>query len=326
MRKWGMGAGLALALLTVTAAIAFQQDARPPAQRGEGAPYEVFGTEVHDVSDHARGIAYQIFVSLPSSYASHPDRRYPVIYVTDADYGFAMLRAIGRRMNGAGPRLEEFIVVGLSYAKGEAPQASRRRDYTPTSHGASDAPTDAVHGESLRYRDYLQTSVFPFVEGKWRTLPHRRIYVGHSYGGLLGAQILLTRPEMFSGYLLGSPSFWFDKGHLLKQAPDLLERRTALDAAVYMYVGEFEALRRGDPRYQQEVDMVRDNAVFADMLRARHYAGLDLKAEVMAGEDHMTVAPRGFTQGLLHLLPDPKTARLRTEPKSREAPSDNAPR
>ncbi|MDZ4306943.1 alpha/beta hydrolase [Allopontixanthobacter sp.] len=302
MKMLKVGAVLAFGLLACFGVVASQQSGASPVQRGEGLPYELTGTEVHDLPDAARGIPYQVFVGLPASYAENPQRRYPVVYVTDADYGFAMLRSIGRRMNGEGPRLQEFIVVGLSYGKGEDSMASRRRDYTPTPKGVSDAPAGAEHGQSLQYRDYLQDAVFPFVEQRYRTMPKKRIYVGHSYGGLLGAQILLTRPQMFSGYLLGSPSFWFDQRYLLKQTPALLEQHKDLDADVYMYVGEFEELRQGDRRYNQEVDMVRDNADFAAMLRERGYPGLDLRDEVLAAEDHLSVAPRGFTQGLLHLL------------------------
>lgn len=299
-----------LAVLPVAAALAIAvfapgvaSKANVPTQRGTGLPYEVPGTEVFDLSDSSRNIPYQIFVSLPPSYASQPDRRYPVVYVTDADYGFPMLRLIGRRMNGEGQRIEEFILVGLSYAKGEDGMVSRRRDYTPTTNGPSTAPADARHGEALRYRDFVRDRVLPYVDAKWRTRPDRRILVGHSYGGLLGAQILLTEPGMFSGYILGSPSLWFDKRHLLREAPALLARRKSLEANVYMYIGEFEALRPGVPRYQQEVDMVRDNQAFAELLRARGFSGLKLQSEVLADEDHLSVTPRGFTKGLLYLLP-----------------------
>ncbi|MFY8048959.1 MAG: alpha/beta hydrolase [Erythrobacter sp.] len=258
---------------------------------------------MHDVPDRASGRIYQAFIALPPSYATSPGRTYPVVYVTDADYAFPVLRAIGRRMNGAGPRIEEFILVGLSYGKGEDPMASRRRDYTPTARGASDAPEAALHGQSLRYRDYLRDAVLPFVEERFRTMPGKRIYVGHSYGGLLGAQILMSEPAMFSGYVLGSPSFWFDKKHLMREAPGLLGKLDAVNADVYMYVGEFEAQRVGDKRYQQEVDMVADNRAFAALLRARGFAGLRLADEILADEDHLSVAPRGFTRGLLHTLP-----------------------
>lgn len=299
---------LALALLAACSVAdplpAANRPGTVPSQRGEGQPYELLGSEVFEVPDPTSGIAYQVFVSLPQSYGSDPARTYPVVYVTDADYGFPMLRLIARRMNGAGPRVEEFILVGLSYAKGQDPMASRRRDYTPTSKGSSDAPQGAVHGQSRRYRDYLRDAVLPFVEGRWRARPDRRIFVGHSYGGLLGAQILLTEPEMFAGYLLGSPSFWYDKRYLLREMPRLLDRHEAIEAKVFLYVGEYEARRVGDQRYQQEVDMVADNQAFAAMIQRRNYTGLQLETAVLADEDHLSVAPRGFTKGLLHLLPD----------------------
>ncbi|PKP65477.1 MAG: esterase [Alphaproteobacteria bacterium HGW-Alphaproteobacteria-7] len=278
-------------------------DGALPSQRGAGQAYELLGSQVFDLPDPVSGITYQAYVSLPPSYDDRNARSYPVVYVTDADYGFPILRLIGRRMNGAGPRIEEFILVGLSYGKGQDPMASRRRDYTPTANGASDAPAGAVHGESLRYRDYLRDTVLPSVESRFRAAPGRRVYVGHSYGGLLGAQILMTEPQMFSGYVLGSPSFWYDRKYLLRQTRSLLNQITAIDTDVYVYVGEFEAQRAGDKRYQQEVDMVADNATFADLLSAQNYPGLNLKAEVLADEDHLSVAPRGFTKGLLHTLP-----------------------
>jgi predicted alpha/beta superfamily hydrolase len=244
-----------------------------------------------------------VFVSLPPSYAENPSRRYPVVYVTDADYGFPMLRLIGRRMNGEGPRVEEFILVGLSYATGENSMASRRRDYTPTPRGASSAPAGSVHGQSLAYRDYLGSTVIPFVEGEYRVQPGQRVFVGHSYGSLLGAQILLTQPDLFDSYILGSPSLWFDRRHLIREMPALLARQEKIDADVYLYAGEFEAKRAGDHRYNQKLDMVEDNRQFAELLEAKAYPELRLKAEVLEDEDHLSVAPRGFTRGLLHLLP-----------------------
>ena len=49
--------------------------------------------------------------------------------------------------------------------------------------------------------------------------------------------------------------------------------------------------------------MVADNAVFAALLSERGYPNLRLTAEVLEDEDHLSVAPRGFTRGLLTLLP-----------------------
>lgn len=266
-------------------------------QRGQGQPYEIVGSEVWDVPDPVSGRTYQVFVALPPSYADDPTRRYPVLYVTDADYAFPLIRQIGRRLNVEGPKIEEFILVGLSYAKGDDGMTSRRRDYTPTPAGAGGDSSAAEHGKAEAYATYLGDHVLPFVAHRYRTDEDRRLFLGHSYGSLLGTQVLLTRPRMFAGYILGSPSYWYDNHWM-----DGLQSRSAsthegLHADVYLYVGE-----REERSFGQRYDMVGDTRRMARALQARRDPSLKLELEVLDGETHLTVAPRGFTHGLQRLL------------------------
>lgn len=279
------------------------------AQQGGGEPYALLGTEVWDVPDPASGRDYQVFVSLPASYAKEPARRYPVLYVTDADYAFPLIRQIARRLNVERPQLRDFILVGLSYAKGDDPVQSRRRDYTPTARGPSDAPASAVHGEGAVYQDYLRDRVLPFVAGRYRTDPAQKLFLGHSYGALLGTQILFTDPAMFDGYILGSPSLWYDKRHMFAVEKTYAAAHRDLPAKVYVYTGEYEALRRGDARYNQTVDLVGDSRTLVATLEGRGYPGLAIRSDVLNDEDHVSVAPRGFTKGLQYLLPVPLAAK-----------------
>ncbi|MFK4821822.1 alpha/beta hydrolase [Ochrobactrum quorumnocens] len=274
----------------------------PKAQLGEGSAYEIIDSEVWDVPDPVSGRGYQVFVALPPSYAKDTQRRYPVLYVTDADYAFPIIRQIGRRLNVEGPRIEEFILVGLSYGKGEDGKVSRQRDYTPTSNGPRSAPASAIHGLGRAYQRYLGDQVKPFIAARYRTDPARSLFLGHSYGALLGAQILFTEPGLFSGYILGSPSLWYDKRHTLKLETAYATQNKDLPAKVYLYVGAYEAQRKGDRRYNQTVDMVADNRALEIALQSRKYPNLQLKSAVLDDEDHLTVAPRGFTQGLEYLL------------------------
>lgn len=292
-------AGFGLAAIPAKA----QPQSAAKIQPGEGRPYEIADSEVWDVPDPVSRRSYQVFVALPPSYAKEPQRRYPVLYVTDADYAFPIIRQINRRLNLDGPKVEEFILVGLSYAKGEDGAVSRRRDYTPTPNGPSTAPAGAIHGQGQAYQTYLRDQVKPFIAARYRTDPARALFLGHSYGSLLGAQILFTEPGLFSGYILGSPSLWYDKRHALSLEAGYAARNRDLPAKVFLYVGEYEALRKGDRRYSQSVDMVADNQALEKALKDRKYPNLSLKSVVLNDEDHLTVAPRGFTQGLRYLLP-----------------------
>lgn len=273
--------------------------------RSQGRPYELDGTQVFDLPAPDLGRDYQIFVSLPEGYATS-DRAYPVLYVTDADYAFPLIRSIARRVGDGGDGLEDFILVGLSYAVGDSPTVSRRRDYTPTPRG----PRQDVerHGEAPGYARYVETTVIPFVERAFRADPDRRIFMGHSYGALLGVQILFTRPTLFDGYILGSPSLWYDSRHMMTVEQRYAETHDDLPANIFLYIGEYETPHPGDPRYGT-ADMVGDNAAFERALRSRGYPGLKIASSVVRDEDHLSVMPSGLTRGLKHLLPPRRAPR-----------------
>ena len=290
----------------------FPAQAQSPAETpASGLPkYAIDDTEVRTVRSEKLGREYRIFVALPESYASSPQRRYPVVYVTDANYAFPLIRAISRRVGDHGQGYEDFILVGLSYALGDTPEYSRRRDYTTSTGGDPGAVSDMpgrkpAFGEAEAYRVFLRDEVLPVVERHYRTDPKRRIFAGHSYGGLLGAHMLLTEPSMFAGYVLSSPSFWWDGKQMLARAQDYVASHDALPAKVFMAIGGYETVKpgSGDKRYNRTKDMVADLRAFEATLKSRRYAGLSITSLVLADEDHLTVAPSALTRALAWALP-----------------------
>lgn len=292
-----------LCLIAGACTEAAQGQTNPPrlTQRGEGQAYEIIGSEVWDVPDPVSGRDYQVFVQLPPTYATERQRRYPVLFVTDADYAFPIIRQISRRVNLNGPVIEEFILVGLSYSKGDDGVVSRNRDYTPTPNGPRRA-SSTLHGGGAAYQAYLKAEVLPFIESRFRADPARRLLLGHSYGGLLGAQIMFTDPGLFSGYALGSPSLWFDRRHVFRMEAGYAQAHDDLTAEVFLYIGDLET-PGPTARHTNDVDMVGDVRSFEAVLKGRNYPGLKIRSAVLAAEDHLTVAPRGFTHALMALLP-----------------------
>jgi predicted alpha/beta superfamily hydrolase/glyoxylase-like metal-dependent hydrolase (beta-lactamase superfamily II) len=272
---------------------------------GSTAPsaYLLDDTEVREV--HAQGLNrdYQVFVALPESYRSS-SRRYPVLFVTDAAYGFPVTRSIASRLaKHAG--LEEAIVVGLSYAKGDSAVYSRRRDYTPSKPRsqsyASDTPGRAVaFGEAAGYGEFIADEVFPLIATHYRADMHRKVFVGHSYGSLLGLQLLLTRPATFEHYILGSPSLWFDRGVMFDREKAYAASHKDMPASVFFGIGERETLAAGKKRSrtEEDADMVADLREFDTALTSHRYPGLATRLEVFADEDHASVFPLVLTHGL----------------------------
>ena len=273
-------------------------------------PYVLDDTEVRTLHAGGTDRDYQVLVSLPPSYRKDPNRRYPVIFVTDANYAFPLIRSIGRRVGDHGDGTEEFILVGLAYAVGDTPEYSRRRDYTPTPHGTADAVSDmpgrpVVYGESDLYRRFIKEQVFPLVAANYRADMSRKIYTGHSYGGLLGLDMLIADPGMFQYYILGSPSLQFDRQVEFTRMHKATSTLKDMPAHVLMVLGAYETLEPSshDPRYNRSVDMVRNARRFMDELKAKRYPGLHIQMTTIPDDDHLTVFPSVITRGLLWALP-----------------------
>ena len=294
--------------------------APPPGQRSLGAasalaeaapPVELEDTAQHLLASTALGRSYRVIVGLPRGYADSPGRRYPVLFITDTNYAFPVVRSIGRMVGDGGTGLEDFILVGLSYADGDTPQYSRRRDYTPTPNGprtatVSDMPgLPVVHGGAEPYRLFIRDEVFPFVARHYRADMERRIFAGHSYGALLGTHMLLAEPAMFDKYILSSPSLWYDQRVMFRREDAYARHHDDLPAEVLLTIGGFETLASGsgDSRYNARDDMLRDNAQFAERLRSRGYPGLRLESLVIADEGHLSVYPAAITRGIAWALP-----------------------
>jgi predicted alpha/beta superfamily hydrolase len=294
-----------------TAATPPSASTAPPPPAATPIPrYTLDDTEVRTVHAAKLNRDYQVFVSLPSDYAEHPDRTYPVMFVTDANYAFPLIRSIAHRLGDHAAGTEDFILVGLSYAVGDTAVYSRRRDYTPTDRDSRELTSDmlgrpVLHGEAEGYRGFIKDDVFPLIASTYRADMSRSIYVGHSYGGLLGYDILIHDPAMFSRYILGSPSLQFNRGVEFTRMRDALASRKDLPANVLVVLGGFETLSKDktDKRFNTDVDMIGDNRRFIAELQAKHYRGLHVDMLTVPGEDHLTVFPMIITRGILWALP-----------------------
>ena len=276
----------------------------PPIVEKSARPaLELSDTFVHEVPSEATGRHYQLWVSLPAGYVQG-EKKYPVVFVTDAAYSFPLVRSIRNLLGQRGRNIEDFILVGLPPERGMSSKDSRSRDYTP-SIPVSNSPvehTGARYGEAEAYRNYLEHQVFPLIASEYDSDMNRTVLVGHSYGGLFGSYVMLTKPQMFSTYILGSPSLWFDNHAILKIEESYAQRSRELPVKVMMYAGEFETPGEG-PRYFTSVDLVGDMRSFERRLESRGYEGLTVDSAVIPGEDHLTIFPTLVSRGLLWALP-----------------------
>ncbi len=154
-------------------------------------------------------------VYLPPSYSENAAKRYPVLYMHDAQNLFdAKTAAYGtewgidetaNRLIATGG-MDEIIVVGIDNTPDRIPE------YTPC--------CDPKYGGGKldAYRAFVVDTVKPYVDRTYRTLPTKEntAIMGSSLGGLASVDIALQHPDVFGMAGGVSSSFWWNKEAMTK--------------------------------------------------------------------------------------------------------------
>ena len=84
--------------------------------------------------------------------------------------------------------------------------------------------------------DFLEKELQPYIKANYK-INDSSYLIGQSLGGLLATEILLKKPDLFSNYIIVSPSLWWDDQSLLKAATGLLANQADKKNWVYIAVG-----------------------------------------------------------------------------------------
>ncbi|MEW7280418.1 alpha/beta hydrolase-fold protein [Aquimarina sp. 2201CG1-2-11] len=252
--------------------------------------YTLKGTEVHQITSTINQKIYDLYVKLPKSY-SKTDKKFPILMLTDSDYSFPLVASINRRLN-----VEEFILIGISYSKGEKNTTSRTRDYTPTyspnePRGHS-KEARLASGKADNFVAFIKNDVFKFLKKTYKVDMTKKVFAGHSFGGLLASYMLVTTPDLFDYYLAGSPSLWYDNYSINKFENEYFKTKSNLKANVFMCIGADEEIKTGSKMVSEMLD-------FKKRLLSRNYKDLNITSLIIPDEGHMTVYPSFITKGII---------------------------
>ena len=79
-------------------------------------PYQIPRSSVIELTEPMTNRVYPVFIQLPKSYKKHPEKIYPVIYLTDAPYTFPIVAGATRFPMNSG-KMQQAIIVAISYEK-----------------------------------------------------------------------------------------------------------------------------------------------------------------------------------------------------------------
>jgi predicted alpha/beta superfamily hydrolase len=168
-------------------------------------------------------------IYLPLQYSGDSLKTYPVIYLLDGSKDEDFIHISGIIQFGSFSWINmvpESIVVGIG-------NADRKRDFTYPSNNELDQKEFPTSGGSEKFIQFMKQELQPFIDANFRTR-NQKTLIGQSLGGLLATEILFKNPEMFTNYIIVSPSLWWDDASLLKNKPR--EYNTA--KSIYIAVGK----------------------------------------------------------------------------------------
>lgn len=268
-------------LLLTTSSLVGQQPA--------GQAVELPNTRAHVISSEKVNDRFSISVGLPASYTRDSTRRFPVVYVLDADKSFGIARDVADWLAWAG-EIEPVIIVGVGYENQW--WAKRARDMTFSRDRGRLWGNFPTAGGGSAFLDFLQVELTPYIEREYRVDPRRRALAGLSFGGLFAMEALLRAPDLFSSYLIVAPAFAWDSSAIMRREEEAGSRMSRLNARVYTAIGEND-----DPNVPAAW------RAMIDRVRSRRYDGLELMSEILPGESHISSWPVALTRGLKRLYP-----------------------
>ncbi|TDF39264.1 alpha/beta hydrolase [Alteromonadaceae bacterium M269] len=232
--------------------------------------------QVVPIQDSATERRYDLYVKLPENYEADADKKYPVIYYTDATWHVELLSAATAFL------IEDAILVGISWqtdmdealVNEAGAHVSRYRDYSISESSNAEHQAKYQFGQANRHLAFIRNDVFKYVENNYRADSNNRTYFGYSLGGQFGAYALLAQPDTFKNYVLGSPS--------VRRLPQL--KSIANKDTEHLSVNVFISYGSEEKELSEHVD------AFVAYLKSRKYQHLSVTQEVPEGS-HQTAFP-----------------------------------
>lgn len=245
-------------------------------------PHVIGNSELRVLPRTAAGRQYQLSVGLPASYANQPERRYPVVYVTDGYWDFQKLDAI-RGSLVFDKVVPEFIIVGLGYAGSDLNYGQLRSwELAPV---AMDGNPNTGH--AAEFLQTIEADIIPFIEREYRADPEHRVLAGASLGGLFTLYSMYAKPDLFTAWIAVTPAVVLGNDWLLEQEAKFAAAGGVLKGRLHVSLGENEGVGfiSGILRYNARV-------------QSRRYPDLAYSFRIVDGERHAGMQLEAYTRGL----------------------------
>ncbi|HKY93425.1 MAG TPA: alpha/beta hydrolase-fold protein, partial [Nevskiaceae bacterium] len=252
--------------------------------------------------------AFEIFVSLPASFAPGSPRRYPALFALDATIEFSTVAEAAASLAAAG-EIPELIVIGVGVPRSEGPVRfgfRRFEEFFPPADGYAydDAlgrilrSLYAVIGQDARqhlgrapaFLSFLADELLPRMIEQFPIDTAELGVLGHSAGGAFAGYALSQARSPFRHYIAVSPGIGIS-GSWLMRNPIMPPSFDARPVQVFASIGGLEPTNLFN-----RIAGIHDTEAFAARLKG--LPNLTVRTRCFEDETHSSTFPRAVVAGL----------------------------
>ncbi len=278
-----------------------------------GKPALIPGTQTYTVHSDIMDFDFEIYVQgMPIEWPEP----LPVVYSTDANYGFGYAANLNWMLMMGG-EIPPALNVGIGYQAGDDISfvtTRRMYDFSPNRDeyqlGQLEASplttTKPEGGGAPDFFGFMSEELWPWLSENF-DVTDDRTYVGDSMGGLFGCYTLFNHHGFFKRYVIGSPWICWNDPLVFDYEKQYADAHDDLDAVVYLAAGGAEDVLSPafDPNAAEIFKVANTEAHtrrLGELLESRNYPNLNLKTMIWDEETHFTVPYALIAHGLRHVF------------------------
>ena len=214
------------------------------------------------------GDTYEIIIRKPKIFDTA--KFYHLVYFTDASINSG--KAI---LSQPEENIKNCILIGIAH-KGDW-DTKRQRDFIPSDAGGY---SDKNFGQASKFFLFMKDELLPYINKKFAK-QKSKVFIGHSFGGLLALYMSMKENKLFDHYYAISPSVWANYYELMKIEKNYAIKNKEYNSAISIYAGSLEYLNK----------VLTSSKEFYTTAKGRNYKGLSITYSVINGVNHYGIVP-----------------------------------
>ena len=233
-------------------------------------PFTLFCQQTkEELRSNKTGDTYELIIRKPKNFDS--TKAYQLVYFTDA--GINSGKEI---LSQPEENIKDCILIGIGH-KGDW-EAKRQRDFIPSDAGGY---SNKDFGQASRFYSFMKEELILYINKKFNK-SKSKVFIGHSFGGLLALYMSMRENKLFDHYYAISPSVWANYKELMKIEKEYAAKNKSYNSNISIYAGSLEFLNK----------VLSSSQEFYSIVKGRNYAGLSITCSVINGVNHYGIVPK----------------------------------